>query len=607
MRRPLARVFFGIWGALLWPALAAAAGLPGKLGIQSFPVSLAREIGLDDESVAIYLVAHPSPAAIAGLKPGDQIVAIDGNTVDTFDELATRVRDTGAGKKVQLDIRRDGDKKKVELTLAAFTGDMTVASHESLANYLKTVPEPKRGPHFWRELADAQWNAGARTQAFATLSSGRERYPQDAGLRLAGLEYLVKSGDFNRFVEEASKAAKEFSDEPGFRLFGVEALMASGRLREAELAAESLARSEWGLFTGLSDVGAEAVLRWSLARLRQGKSLQSPSMAAAIVSSAKHKDKLAMFQHWRQTLNNKPTYQIDPKSRRSTLPFHKSSVLMNLVPQKMHGITVSVNGVEVPLAIVDTGASHTLLSNAVARKAGLRLSEASRTATGSLNFTARTAVVDELRLGDVVLHDVPVTVGDPPPLVMTKAQAALGVDLMHHVRFTLDYAREQVTVEPARQPDGTPIPDNADKDSWGVPLWTFSDHVLSQIELADGTFARVLIDSGNFAQTLVFPDWAGRNIAGHTGNKGNMLFYAFSNPISLLKGAKLAGRPLPDWPVMDVPPISLQGIDLFDLLMGHDLLSQHRVTIDMLHRRLRLEQGPKPLASPTTLVPVEGR
>ena len=39
---------------------------------------------------------------------------------------------------------------------------------------------------------------------------------------------------------------------------------------------------------------------------------------------------------------------------------------------------------------------------------------------------------------------------------------------------------------------------------------------------------------------------------------------------------------------MDMPPVTLQGVDLLDLLMGHDLLSQYVVTIDMRGRRLRL-------------------
>ena len=83
-----------------------------------------------------------------------------------------------------------------------------------------------------------------------------------------------------------------------------------------------------------------------------------------------------------------------------------------------------------------------------------------------------------------------------------------------------------------------------------------------------------------------------------------MFAYAMSNPQNFIKGLQLGGRTLPEWPAVDMPPVTLQGVDLLDLLMGHDLLSQYRVTIDMQSRRLRLRsdggevqepKAPKPM------------
>ena len=105
---------------------------------------------------------------------------------------------------------------------------------------------------------------------------------------------------------------------------------------------------------------------------------------------------------------------------------------MGLIPERMNGVTVKVNGVDVPLAIIDTGASHTLIHDSIAEKANVETAGGSHGAHGSLNFTAKMGLVRELHIGDLVLHNVPVNIGNPPPLVMTKAKAALGVDLMHH-------------------------------------------------------------------------------------------------------------------------------------------------------------------------------
>jgi membrane-associated protease RseP (regulator of RpoE activity) len=54
----------------------------------------------------------PSPAAQAGLRPGDRIVAFDGKRVDSWDELSGRIRAAGAGPATLL-VQRDG----TELTL----------------------------------------------------------------------------------------------------------------------------------------------------------------------------------------------------------------------------------------------------------------------------------------------------------------------------------------------------------------------------------------------------------------------------------------------------------------------------------------------------------
>jgi len=66
--------------------------------------------------VRVLRVSHPGPAEAAGLKPGDQIVRIDGQTVDSLQTLWHRLWAGGAPERdVALDILRDGRSLRVPL------------------------------------------------------------------------------------------------------------------------------------------------------------------------------------------------------------------------------------------------------------------------------------------------------------------------------------------------------------------------------------------------------------------------------------------------------------------------------------------------------------
>ena len=59
-----------------------------------------------------------SPAAKAGLRVGDLVVAIDGKAVESYDELASQIRSHKPGDKVTLKVVRDGSETDVSATLA---------------------------------------------------------------------------------------------------------------------------------------------------------------------------------------------------------------------------------------------------------------------------------------------------------------------------------------------------------------------------------------------------------------------------------------------------------------------------------------------------------
>ena len=63
-------------------------------------------------------VSGGTPAANAGMKSGDVVIAVDGQRVDSATALVAQIREMKAGDKTTLTIIRDGSRKDVSVTLA---------------------------------------------------------------------------------------------------------------------------------------------------------------------------------------------------------------------------------------------------------------------------------------------------------------------------------------------------------------------------------------------------------------------------------------------------------------------------------------------------------
>jgi len=85
----------------------------GYLGIQTRGLQPG-ESGTDTDGVTVADVLAGSPAAQAGVQPGDLIRKFDGREVKNFTALRTLVAQTQLNKQVELEILRDGKPVKVK-------------------------------------------------------------------------------------------------------------------------------------------------------------------------------------------------------------------------------------------------------------------------------------------------------------------------------------------------------------------------------------------------------------------------------------------------------------------------------------------------------------
>ncbi|HEV8309849.1 MAG TPA: DegQ family serine endoprotease, partial [Methylomirabilota bacterium] len=92
----------------------------GWLGVSIQPLTpeLAKSFGSKpQEGVLVASVAEGSPAAKAGLRPGDVIVRYDGKAVDSPRELSAGVANTEVGRTVELAVVRDGAERRLRVTI----------------------------------------------------------------------------------------------------------------------------------------------------------------------------------------------------------------------------------------------------------------------------------------------------------------------------------------------------------------------------------------------------------------------------------------------------------------------------------------------------------
>jgi serine protease Do len=100
----------------------------GYIGVEAQPVSetMAKALGLADRSGALVAgIQSDTPAAQAGLQPGDVIRSVDGTKIDNPRDLAVQVASVKPGDAVKLDIVRDGNSQTIGVKVGEMPNEET--------------------------------------------------------------------------------------------------------------------------------------------------------------------------------------------------------------------------------------------------------------------------------------------------------------------------------------------------------------------------------------------------------------------------------------------------------------------------------------------------
>ncbi|HEY1728049.1 MAG TPA: aspartyl protease family protein [Candidatus Baltobacteraceae bacterium] len=160
---------------------------------------------------------------------------------------------------------------------------------------------------------------------------------------------------------------------------------------------------------------------------------------------------------------------------------------------------------------LDSGASGIAIDGQVVKELGLRTSP-SHSAVTAGRYETRQAIIPEMRVGDLTMHNVAVNTipfafdYGPYTNQRTTAVGLLGYDFLRSVGLTIDYAHRHVTAFPA----GSYQPPVMTPDSDILPI-RLGDHVPEISATINGASAEhVVVDTGGGTSLILFDYFTAR-------------------------------------------------------------------------------------------------
>ncbi len=178
----------------------------GWLGVSIQPVDpdLAASLSLDKPKGALVAeVTKDSPAAKAGIQPGDVIVKLNGKNMDDVRDVSRSVADLRPGTNAAVVLWRDGKEKPIDVAIAVFPEKLETASADDNAPPADTATQSLG-------LALSQGDDGVVVQSVDPNSEAAEKGIQagDVIVKISGKEVKTPA-DVVEGVKQAKKADKQ--------------------------------------------------------------------------------------------------------------------------------------------------------------------------------------------------------------------------------------------------------------------------------------------------------------------------------------------------------------------------------------------------------------